>query len=128
MKKTTIKNLSKIFQLVVICPIIWLGTFGDNEICKNFIYFFNFIVALICFAIIFAKEKLLETSDDPQNYHTNEYMLMASWLFPVCILIAGGWLWSGIFWFFVWCLCNNLNKELKQKIERENRMKDFKGE
>lgn len=128
MKRKTIKNLSKIFQLIVVCPILWLGTFGNNDICINFIYFFNFLVSLICFGILFAKEKFLETADDPENYYTNEYILMASWLFPVCILVAGGWLWSGALWFFAWCLCHSLNKELKEKIEKENRMKEFKGE
>jgi hypothetical protein len=125
MKRKTIKNLSKIFQLVVVCLILWLGTFGNNEICINFIYFLNFLVSLIFFTILFAKESFLE---DPENYYTNEYIVMASWLFPTCILIAGGWLWSGIFWFFTWCLCHNLNKELKDKIEKEDRIKEFKGE
>lgn len=128
MNKKTIKNLSRLLQLIVICPILYFGAFVENEICKNFIYLFNFIVALICFGILFAKEKFLETADDPQNYYTNEYVLMATWLIPSCILIAAGWIWSGILWFCAWIFCNYINKELKEKIEKENRMKEFKGD
>lgn len=128
MSKKTIKNLTQILQLIFISPIIWFGTFGENEVCRNFIYFFNFLAAFICFGVLFAKEKLLETTNDPENFYKNDYLLMAAWMIPACILVAGGWIWSGVIWFFTWCCCHSLNKDLKEKIEREKRMKDFKGE
>lgn len=128
MNRKTIKNLSRLIQLLFTCPILWFGTFGENQICQNFIIFFNVLVGILCLSIIFAKEKFLETANDPQNYYINDYILMLTWMLPACILVGGGWIWSGILWFFTWALCNHLNKELKEKIEREDRIKEFKGE
>jgi hypothetical protein len=114
-----IANLKTFLRLLVITPVIYFGTFGDNKICINFIYFFNFYVSLVLIAFLFSSEKLLENlkKDDIPN----EYLYFVSWILPVVLFIADGWILSGILWFFTWSVARSKFLDfLKENDKQDN--------
>jgi hypothetical protein len=117
--KQTIANLKTILRFVVITPIIWFATFGDNQICINFTYFFNFFVSMVLLGFLAAFDKVKEglTEDDIPN----EYLYFVTWIIPVCLFVADGWLVSAMLWFLTWSVARH---RFVQFLKEENDQQD----
>jgi uncharacterized membrane protein YciS (DUF1049 family) len=120
-----LKITKPLLRLFVITPVIWFGTFGDNQICSNFIIAFNFVVGFLFCCYLFAKNYIIEAVEKEllkENKNNiiaeNELFLMFCWLIPAAILIADGWIFSGILWVSTWALSSVVNREF-QKLEKE---------
>jgi hypothetical protein len=117
--KQTIANLKTILRFIAITPIIWFATFGDNQICINFVYFFNFFVCLVLFGFLGAFDKIKEnlSKDDIPN----EYLYFVTWMVPVCIFIADGWMTSAILWFLTWTVAKaRMSEFVKEQNDQQN--------
>lgn len=108
-----IPNIKSILKIIILTPIVWFATFGDNNICINFVYFFNFYICLLLFGYLTAFETICKnlTKKDISNDTLN----LLVWLIPACLLIADGWLISGILWFTAWAIISQKNKELPEE-------------
>jgi hypothetical protein len=120
-----LKITKPLLRLFIIAPIVWFGTFGDNQICSNFIIAFNFVVGFLLCCYLFARNNVLDAvkqdilkENKKSIIAENELFLMFCWLIPAAILIADGWIFSGILWIFTWGMSSVLNKEF-QKLEKE---------
>jgi hypothetical protein len=97
----TTKSLIRLFVFTI---TTWFGTFGENTIAQNFIYFLNFyaLVVIAGYTLVFDNlKKSLSSNDVP-----NKYVHFCSWIAPSCILIASGWIASGILFFITWSVAS----------------------
>lgn len=119
MRKQTITNLKTILKFLVILPIIWFGTFGEIQILTNFVYFLNFLVCVTLFGILGAFDKIKE--DLTKENIPNKYLYFTTWMIPVCIFVADGWIASAVLWFITWAISNSRFSEfLKENDKQDN--------
>ena len=113
MSDKKIRNFQDILKIIIVTPIVWFGTFGNNQICLNLTIFFSIFVGIVFFSYVFHKEKILEQTEI--NDYSNDFLNCFSWLMPTAILISYGWIMTGLLWFLCWCLNISIRKELKRK-------------
>lgn len=115
-QKKLVLNLKEILRMLFTIPIVWFGTFGNNQICMNFTIFLTIFVGVLFFGYIVAKEKIIEEMEEDDL--SNDFLHAFCWLIPASFLIADGWVILGCIWFFCWCLRSSYRSEIKNKLEK----------
>ena len=108
-----ISNTKQILKILVISPIVWFGTFGDNQICLNFTIFFSIFAGIVLCAYILGKEKLEDSLTKEEL--SNDFLNAFSWLIPASLLIADGWIITGMIWFLCWLFSISIRKVVMNK-------------
>jgi hypothetical protein len=117
--KQTKTNLKTVLQSSVIIPVVWFATFGDNQMCINFTYFFNFFVCVILFAFLGSFDKIKK--DLTKDSIPNKYLHFVAWIIPVFLFIADGWITSAIIWFLAWFFAKyRFSEFLKEQNDQQN--------
>jgi hypothetical protein len=111
--KKLVNNTKQVFKLLIISPIVWFGTFGENQICLNFTVFFSIFVGIILTAFIIAKDKIKE--DMNKSELSNDFLNALVYLIPASLLIADGWIITGLIWFLCWAMSNSTRSEIKKE-------------
>jgi hypothetical protein len=117
--KQTKTNLKRLLKSAIIIPVVGFATLGDNQICINFVYFFNFFVSvtLLGFLGVFDKVRDSLTKEDIPN----EYLYFSTWIIPICLFVAGGWLASAILWFLTWSVARyRFSQFLKEENDKQD--------
>lgn len=115
-KDKLVQNLKEILRIIVISPIVWFGTFGNNQICMNITIFFTIFVSILFIGFVIAKDKIIEELDP--EYFSNDFLHAFCWLIPATLLIASGWILLGCIWFFCWCLRSSYRSEIRKNLEK----------
>lgn len=110
---TLINNTKEVIKILTISPIVWFGTFGDNQICLNFTIFFSIFIGIILTAFIIAKDKIKE--DLNKSNLSNDFLNALVYLIPASLLIADGWVMTGLVWFLCWAMSNSTRSEIKKE-------------
>jgi hypothetical protein len=110
---TLINNTKEVIKILTISPIAWFGTFGDNQICLNFTIFFSIFIGIILTAFIIAKDKIKE--DLNKSNLSNDFLNALVYLIPASLLIADGWVMTGLVWFLCWAMSNSTRSEIKKE-------------
>lgn len=108
-----INNTKEVIKILTISPIVWFGTFGDNQICLNFTIFFSIFIGIILTAFIIAKDKIKE--DLNKSNLSNDFLNALVYLIPASLLIANGWVMTGLVWFLCWAMSNSTRSEIKKE-------------
>lgn len=110
---TLINNTKEVIKILTISPIVWFGTFGDNQICLNFTIFFSIFIGIILTGFIIAKDKVKE--DLNKSNLSNDFLNALVYLIPASLLIADGWVMTGLVWFLCWAMSNSTRSEIKKE-------------
>lgn len=113
MKTKTINNIKSTIKLLVVSPVVWFGTFGENQICLNFTIFFSIFVGIIMVGYIIAKEKVKEGLENSDM--SNDFLNALTYLVPSSFLIADGWIVTGLIWFLCWAMSHSIRTEIKKE-------------
>ncbi len=110
--KKLINNLKSIIRSIIVCPVVWFGTFGNNQICLNFTIFFSFCTGIVLLGYLLSREKIIE--DIKEHGYSNDFLNAFAVLVPASFLIADGWIFTGLLWFICWCVGHSIKTEVKK--------------